>query len=967
MRILHLSSEYPPQPVFGLGRFVRDLAEEQARQGHDVTVLTNSMAGMHYDCQQNSVRVCRVEYPPPPKPDSTMAQVCIFNILLLKRAVSLGFDSLKACDVYCSHDWLTAPATQSLSRAFGVPHIYTLHDTHLGKRLGHCGEFEDLAAVAVERNAMMCADHIIANSNATREEATSKYGIKSNRISVVPCAIAPKSFSTTEDSYRLSSFRSALLECNGCLILYVGRLDSEKGVDVLIKAFAAAKIPGSQLVLAGTGLLQCELHSLACTLGIEKNVTFLGYIEQPVLAHLYRVADIFVCPSLYEPFGMVVLEAMLQGVPVIATNIGGLKEIIIHNKNGLLFDKSNDLKLAELLNLLWRAPELRIQLGSAGREDVLENRTWTQACKETIDVYVKNSSSLDPIEQVMTQELVIDSTDIETIESEQAFLVRQIRGSKIEVICRAFSEASRLLAYANNIPNRIVTHHWSEVLSAIVLESSGSDTSKIYFHRQALRVQDSDYDSAMVAWAENRCTAETRMPVSLQDSSATSSKSNTAATSNTIIKHAFCDENDDLISIVLDLADRESVAVAVRTIRYCTKIEAIGFLIIVTNEIDDAFEPKLLELELERVTCVSATRSPQLHNALIHASDLVILLNRASLQTLNALRRTKAHIRAEMQVSPQINACNIPHDVIAKHNVPLFVMELTEDAPENQNSPKDIILYNNWGIGDELLLSAVARELRRTYSSLNIWIESRFGFSFPRFSNEIKPPPTAVRVETIYQNPVLYGPEYHNPFPGHLVQQMLDKVALETGWHVRAENCEPLVQLKHVKRREDSKRIIVHCRPNKRLPSKDWGLKRWKELCLLLSSAGWEVAQVGAIDDPFLPGAQDLRGTSVAELPDLIHQSRIVICLVGFLMHVAAAVNTPAIVIYGGREHPAIDGYPNQIHLSSNPLSCRGRWGCHLAPDKACSYEMKCMHGIEPEGLVGIVEMMLGNSEESTQ
>jgi ADP-heptose:LPS heptosyltransferase len=97
---------------------------------------------------------------------------------------------------------------------------------------------------------------------------------------------------------------------------------------------------------------------------------------------------------------------------------------------------------------------------------------------------------------------------------------------------------------------------------------------------------------------------------------------------------------------------------------------------------------------------------------------------------------------------------------------------------------------------------------------------------------------------------------------------------------------------------------------------------------------------------------EDLRGTPVVRLPEIFLSSSLVVCVVGLLMHIAKATGLPAIVIYGGREHPAIDGYPGQIHLSSGPLPCRGRWGCHLGPDLHCAHGMKCMEQISPE-LVG--------------
>jgi len=261
---------------------------------------------------------------------------------------------------------------------------------------------------------------------------------------------------------------------------------------------------------------------------------------------------------------------------------------------------------------------------------------------------------------------------------------------------------------------------------------------------------------------------------------------------------------------------------------------------------------------------------------------------------------------------------------------------------------KRFVLQNDWGFGDELLLSAVAREIVRAHPDAEIWIRSRFGFRFPSYVQREPIRKDAKPVETIYQNAILYGPSHHSPFPGHLVDQMLDKVALDTSIRVRAADVRPELEIPPT-RRTPEPTVVLHSGTNPRLPSKDWGIGRWATLAKILSAAGVRMRQIGAQDEPLLQGADDLRGTPVRELPELIASSWAVVCVVGLLMHLAEAAKTPAVVIYGGREHPAIDGYPDQVHLSSEALPCRGRWGCHLGPDLECPHGMKCMERLSPE------------------
>lgn len=280
-------------------------------------------------------------------------------------------------------------------------------------------------------------------------------------------------------------------------------------------------------------------------------------------------------------------------------------------------------------------------------------------------------------------------------------------------------------------------------------------------------------------------------------------------------------------------------------------------------------------------------------------------------------------------------------------------------SPASPSKRRQLVLQNDWGIGDELLLSAVAREIVRENPGSEVWIRSRHGFRFPRYIQGTPPPPSARVVETIYQNATLYGPEAHSPFPGHLVQQMLDKVALDTGLSIKARDIRPELELPIVQK-TTTPTVILHSQPNPRLPSKDWGVERWSALVKILNSSGVTVRQVGHKNEQVLPGVQDLRGMPVAELPAIFAESWGVVCVVGFLMHLAEATKASAVVIYGGREHPAIDGYPDQVHLSSGPLECRGRWGCHLGPDLSCPHDMQCMKGITPELVAEEILAMIG-------
>jgi glycogen(starch) synthase len=329
MRILHLSSEYPPQQIFGLGRYVCDLSRELVQQGHQVRVLTNSLGRPEMDVDDQGVAVHRVEFPPPPKPPGTVAPPMAFNVHLLQRAHALA-DSLPPSEVVVSHDWLTARAGHLLARRWGVPHIWTVHDLVVGKTFGQLDGPGDTTVYAIEHWAAQTADLVIANSSAIQDELVEKYSATRSRLALIHCGIDPRRFESKQGTDRERAFRSVFAAPDEELVTYVGRLDREKGIDVLLKAFAEVVRghPGVRLAIAGKGILEEALKDLARQLGIEAQVYWAGYLTGETVIHFYRASDLHVCPSLYEPFGIVAAEAMSAGAPLIASATGGLRDIM---------------------------------------------------------------------------------------------------------------------------------------------------------------------------------------------------------------------------------------------------------------------------------------------------------------------------------------------------------------------------------------------------------------------------------------------------------------------------------------------------------------------------------------------------------------------------------------------------------------------------------------------------------------
>lgn len=386
LKILHLSSEYPPQQVFGLGRFVHDLSVEAARQGHEVHVVTNSLSGKDFEIVDQGVHVHRVHFPPPPKPVDGTTTVVQFNTQVIERAVPLVREIQP--DVVNTHDWLTFLAGRSVNRIFGVPHVLTMHDTMLGKNFGQLDDPGKFAA-NIERYGCKDANLVICCSQFVRGELTSVYMAPAEKIRIIPCAVNEKSFATSSDDFLLQSFRSVLAQPGEVLVTYVGRFDKEKGLDVLMNAIPdILKVRRDvKFVLAGKGEMDEHLRKWLQEVNLADRVMLPGYLSGSVLSHFYNVSDIHLVPSKYEPFGIVALESMVNGVPTIVANSGGLDEIVDHGSTGLKFTSGSAAELARAVLQLANDADLRARLGEAGRRKALEVYNWTRVSELTAEVY----------------------------------------------------------------------------------------------------------------------------------------------------------------------------------------------------------------------------------------------------------------------------------------------------------------------------------------------------------------------------------------------------------------------------------------------------------------------------------------------------------------------------------------------------------------------------------------------------
>jgi len=383
MRVVMLSWEYPPLLVGGLGRHVHALAEAMARGGHTVTVLTRHAADLPYDEVVGGVRVVRVPEDPTllSFTDDLLAWTMALNHALTRAGLAVCADAPP--DVVHAHDWLVAHAATTLKHHLGVPLVATLHATEAGRHQGWLPGPMNRAIHSVEWWLTYEARRVVACSAYMRWEVTRLFELPAEKVDVIPNGVDAARWQPGPEQVAAARRQWA---GDGPLLAYGGRLVHEKGVQDLLAAVPRLRRrhPGLRLVVAGSGPAADELRAQARRLRLGRAVAFAGFVPDTDLAALVAAADCAVVPSLYEPFGMVALEAAAAGTPAVVADVGGLAEIV---EPVLRFPPGDVAALAARIDAVLADQVLARRLVRRARERLAAEHTWRRIAARTVETY----------------------------------------------------------------------------------------------------------------------------------------------------------------------------------------------------------------------------------------------------------------------------------------------------------------------------------------------------------------------------------------------------------------------------------------------------------------------------------------------------------------------------------------------------------------------------------------------------
>ncbi len=369
----------------GMNVYMRELAKALSHQNITIDIFTR---WTHENIPQivplaRNVRVIHIKAGPiaPVHKDDLYQYLPMFtrHIEEFRQHASLQYDLVH------SHYWLSGVAAMRLADQWDVPHVTMFHTLGRLKQLANPDAPEPALRLEMEQHLVQQADCIIAATLDERTQIIRSCGATSSQIEVIPCGVDLKLFVPQE---RLQARKQLGLKSNLPVLLFAGRLDPFKGPDLLLRAVTLME-QEAQIVIVGGKLDDDKdmqsLQTLAAELNISQRVHFLGARPQQELPLLYSAADVTVVPSYHESFGLVAVESLACGTPVVATRAGGLTSVVRHGETGFLVPHCPGF-FAERLDTLLSDPELSAQMAAAARPSVLQF-SWASIARQVNTVY----------------------------------------------------------------------------------------------------------------------------------------------------------------------------------------------------------------------------------------------------------------------------------------------------------------------------------------------------------------------------------------------------------------------------------------------------------------------------------------------------------------------------------------------------------------------------------------------------
>jgi len=388
MRIVMLSWEYPPRIVGGISPHVFELSQQLAAKGIEVHVITKETPlAPDEEVQASGVHVHRVHLSEAPND-------FVHEIQLLNRATDLRARELLEDwreegrpTIFHAHDWLSLDSARELKYEYKLPMIATVHATEEGRNRGIHNEMQRYIH---EQEYWLTYEawRVIVCSEYMRGEVGRSFDCPANKVDVIYNGVDTAKFEFEWPDKEKAAYRAQFALPDEKIVMYVGRFVREKGIHVLLNAAGTilAQEPKTKFVIVGGGNRE-RFEKFVHWYGLGEKVLFTGFMANRSLWQLYRVADVAVFPSLYEPFGIVALEGMAAGSAVVSSDAGGLREVVQHDITGTLTYAENPESLAWGVLRVLRDPVAAEKMKHAAVKRLKTDFDWSALADQTIAVY----------------------------------------------------------------------------------------------------------------------------------------------------------------------------------------------------------------------------------------------------------------------------------------------------------------------------------------------------------------------------------------------------------------------------------------------------------------------------------------------------------------------------------------------------------------------------------------------------
>lgn len=396
MRILFMTNEFPPHIYGGAGVHVEYLSRELAKLTNIEVRSFHEQSFVKGNLTVRGTKIDGAQFSGCPVP-------LISPLRALATCIAFNGQGMDADLVHC-HTWYAQFGGILAKLLYGLPLVLTVHSLEPLRpwKREQIGRGYDLSSW-VEKTALEMADAVVAVSKSTRDDLLRLFDIEEQRIHIIANGIDTEEYKPVGSPELLARYG---IDYDSPYVLFVGRMTRQKGLYYFLRAIETID-PALQVVLcagdADTPELQAELEGMVEDLKQRRRGIYWipGMIDRKDVIVLYSHAAVFCCPSIYEPFGIINLEAMACGTPVVGSAVGGIPEVVVHGETGLIVDPMLSPEpphdpsdgeafargLGEAINTLGLDAELSQRMGEAGRKRVLDIYSWKSIAQQTLSLY----------------------------------------------------------------------------------------------------------------------------------------------------------------------------------------------------------------------------------------------------------------------------------------------------------------------------------------------------------------------------------------------------------------------------------------------------------------------------------------------------------------------------------------------------------------------------------------------------